>query len=133
ERGAAALAGGTTASTPGGDAVRALVPGVSPGRQQDAYVSDVQPSPNYVADHTLYETATDTACDGRGGCGELFWSQDAGHSWTNLRTVGLQPYAQLLLPPSSYAAGLYYAFGSAGLQLSQDHGRTFTTMIQDLP
>lgn len=130
--GAAGLPAGATSGGQAG-VVRGLLPAVSPGRQQDAYVSDVEPSPNYAQDHTLYASATDSACGGRAACGELFVSHDAGHSWTNIRSIGLQPFAQLLLPAGAYSNNTFYAFGSGGLQITTNGGRAFTTMISDLP
>lgn len=130
----AAAAGLTASASAASDpgvlkSVRSLL---SPGREQDAYVNDVQPSPNYAQDHTLYASATDTACRAQ-ACGELFVSRDAGHTWTNVESSGLQPFAQLLLPVGSYSGGTFYAFGKAGLQMTTDHGQTFTTLVQDLP
>ena len=113
--------------------VGGLLPAISPGRPEDAYVSDVEPSPSYPQDHTLFASATDSACGGRAACGELFVSNDAGHSWTNLRPVGLQSFAQLLLPPGSFPDHTFYAFGSAGLQMTTDGGHTFMTLVSDLP
>ena len=134
-----AVSTGAASAAPSGSSVAPadLVGGLhsvlSPGRPGDAYVDDVQPSPNYSTDHTLFASATDSACQGNAACGELFVSHDAGHTWTNLQTIGLQPHAQLLLPAPSFASGVFYAFGAAGLQMTTSAGKGFATLVADLP
>jgi RNA polymerase sigma factor (sigma-70 family) len=96
-------------------------------------VTDVQASPNYSSDHTLYAAGTPTLCV-LSPCAAIFKSTDGGHSWISLEALGLvggmlPAGTHLMLPPAAYAQHRFYAYGEGGLQVTTDGGRTFTTVV----
>jgi RNA polymerase sigma-70 factor (ECF subfamily) len=104
-----------------------------PGHQanvQDATITDLEPSPQYSADHTILAAGADRNCPSP-PCQSLFVSHDSGHTWTTLPATGFAG-TQLLLPPTSFSQGHFFAFGQVGLQETTDGGRTFATSVPDL-
>jgi hypothetical protein len=55
---------------------------------------------------------------------ELFRSSDGGATWTYLYSTDLQS-TELVLPPSTYAAGRFFAAGGNVLQVTDNGGRSF--------
>jgi RNA polymerase sigma-70 factor (ECF subfamily) len=137
---AAAAAGGAIAS--GRQAASARLGGstpvagprllpVPPPQPRFVNATDLQASPDYGADHTVYSVGTVTGCTPP-PCYALFESGDGGHSWTSRQALGLTG-TQLLLPAGSVAAGRFYAFGQGGLQITTNGGETFTTLAPRAP
>jgi RNA polymerase sigma-70 factor (ECF subfamily) len=119
-------------SSPGWSPI-SLLPTRHAARPQDAAFTDIETSPNYPSDRTIYALGTDTSCQ-EIACAALFASSDMGATWTTLSARGLTS-TELLLPRQVYSLGRgrLYAFGTNGLQESMDGGQSFTTAIPDLP
>jgi RNA polymerase sigma factor (sigma-70 family) len=87
--------------------------------------TDVEPSPNYAQDHTLFMLGTD-GCQPP-PCSHLFQSTDGGATWSQLPGIGLDA-TTLVLPANAYAQGHFYANGVSGLQMTADGGKHFVTI-----
>lgn len=85
------------------------------------WVTDFAPSPNYRTDHTIFMVGTGSCSP---SCSQLFRSTDGGATWTYVPTHDLQS-PQLLIPPSSYGNGRFYAAGGNLLQVTTDNGSHF--------
>ena len=106
------------ASAPG--PLSAVLP--SPDRVQDVGATDIGSSPSYDSDHTVLMTGVFGGCT----CYYLFRSQDSGRNWSLLPGGGLAG-GRLLLPPTGFREGRFYAFGARGLQMTHDGGMSFQT------
>lgn len=113
---------------PGTDPLAGLIPSPS---QKDVTVVDLVASPGFASDHTLIDVGTVNGCSPP-PCYAAFASTDGGRTWTYLPSRGLAA-GQLILPPDGFAIGRFFAFGSAGLQVTTDSGSSFRTIAPRLP
>jgi RNA polymerase sigma factor (sigma-70 family) len=92
-------------------------------RPQDTEVTDMEASPNFNRDHTVVMAGTDMAC-ATPPCHVLFVSHDGAYSWGRAQA---QQFAstQLLLPFGAFDSTRFFAFGSQGIQMTKDGGRSF--------
>jgi hypothetical protein len=130
---------------PGGDgpvadlaslALRPAPPASAPGRQfnpigslqanpDTTQYSDVQASPAYSRDHTIF-AAGSTGCAHQAPCWVLFRSRDGGASWRQAGSPVQVPASYLVMPRDAYAHNRFYAYGIGGLVETLDGGQTFT-------
>jgi RNA polymerase sigma-70 factor (ECF subfamily) len=88
--------------------------------------TDFQPSPDYSHDHTLLMVGWGS--NGCAGCQQIFRSTDGGAGWTYVGGSGLQS-DHIYLPPGSAALTHFYAAGNNVLQVTNDGGNTFQTLL----
>ena len=119
---------GSPRHAPRPDPLAGLIP---PPRQEDVSVLDLVASPNYASDHTILDVGIVNGCSPP-PCYAAFGSTDGGRTWTYLPSRGLLA-GQLIMAPEAFAAGRFFAFGSAGLQVTNDGGASFTTIAPRLP
>jgi RNA polymerase sigma factor (sigma-70 family) len=99
---------------------------------QNTRMTDVEPSPDYAGDHTVYAVGVSQFCGGLPFCVAVFRSTDGGASWppesytSSATTVGpgTNP-PELLLPPSAYENGTFYLYDAEGLLETQTRGQGF--------
>jgi hypothetical protein len=97
--------------------------------QQDTQVYSMTPSPHYAQDHTVFAAgAVYTGCLAMNACPALFRSGDGGASWTMLPAAGYTG-GSVILPAAYPADPTIFVSGQAGLQRSDDGGRTFLTVV----
>ncbi|MDQ3757087.1 MAG: sigma-70 family RNA polymerase sigma factor [Actinomycetota bacterium] len=91
-------------------------------------------SPSYAEDHTVFaagrRTATETPpcyADPTSRCSTLYRSSDGGRTWTKLAARNRTP-GQVLLPPAYPRDRRIFSAG-LDLQVSEDDGETFTTLL----
>jgi hypothetical protein len=89
--------------------------------------SDVQPSPHYAQDGTVFAAGMQVNGCKQTSCPVLFRSSDRGHTWTALPALGFAG-GQILLPPSYPVDATIYAMGPSGLQRSSDGGGDFVVV-----
>ena len=116
---------GAHATTPLGMAGSILAP--PPAQQQDAAFDDVQPSPHYAQDGTLFASGTVVRGCRQGACPALFRSTDHGVSWQQVSASGFSG-GSILLPPDFPANPTVFAMSHVGLARSDDGGRTFVAV-----
>ncbi|GAC1575399.1 MAG: hypothetical protein NVS3B24_03980 [Candidatus Dormibacteria bacterium] len=99
-------------------------------RAADFAATDIEPSPNYGRDHTVYASGTDTACP-VAPCYVLFVSHDAGSHWAPLNTTTFSG-TKLLLSPETYGKGQFFSAGPMGVFTTRDDGSTFQAFLPGL-
>jgi RNA polymerase sigma-70 factor (ECF subfamily) len=87
---------------------------------------DVQPSPAYASDHTVWMIGPNGNCQ-LDVCAQMYRSDDGGATWTYIDSRGLHG-SQLILPPAAYPSGRFYVYGSGGLQTTGNRGGDFTAV-----
>lgn len=95
-----------------------------PAQQQDTAFVDVEPSPHYAQDGTLFASGTVVRGCTRATCPVLFRSTDRGTTWSQVESSGFTG-GQLLLPPAFPADPTMFAMSATGLARSNDAGRSF--------
>lgn len=87
---------------------------------------DLEPSPEYSQDHTIFMTGTqENGCNDY-SCERLFKSTDGGQTWNRLTAQGLLSSLSIIMPLDEYQQGHFYMFGSeGGLEMTPNNGDTF--------
>jgi RNA polymerase sigma factor (sigma-70 family) len=99
------------------------------GGQQDTGVYSMTPSPQYAQDHTIFASGeVFNGCLAASACPALFRSQDGGAGWTQLPAGGYSG-GSVILPAAWPADPTLFVTGPAGLQRSDDGGKTFVTVV----
>jgi RNA polymerase sigma-70 factor (ECF subfamily) len=102
-----------------------LTPGAK-ASQQDGLFTDLSPSPAYGRDGTIYAYGILVKGCLRPPCPLLFASTDRGATWSRRNASGFLG-GRLLVAETSPGEQLLFASTSAGLQRSDDGGKSFTT------
>lgn len=89
-------------------------------------IYDFAVSPQFSVDRTVFAVGRKTGCLGE--CYTIFKSSDAGVSWKDLKSVGLMT-PRIMLPPAYPADSRIFSTGAIGFQVSENGGRTFTTLF----
>lgn len=115
---------GGSATTP---PLRGLLPSDGVRAPEDAEFSDFTPSPRYADDGIVLGVGH--GLDGcLQACAVLFRSDDRGATWERLPGLNFRG-GRLLLSPSFPDDPRIFANGPTGLQVSDDGGRTFRTIL----
>ena len=118
---------GAPKSAPNQFAPTMRVVGLTPPDAHDVTPRDVEPSPNYSQDHTLFMIATDHTGNAS-PLPILYKSTDGGATWAPLTSLGLDS-STLILSPSTFAQNVFYAFGTVGLQKTTTGGASFMPVL----
>lgn len=99
---------------------------LEPADPSESIVGNFNMSPNYENDGTIFGVAGRAGCVAT--CYTIFKSTDRGATWTDLQSIGLTS-SRLLLPPAYPEDNRIFATGYLGLQVSNDGGRSFATVL----
>ena len=100
---------------------------LAPADPQAVDVTDVEPSPDYSSDNTVWFIGNLRNCSA--ACAQLFRSTDDGVHWSRVDAAGLSSGGQLILPANAYQHGRFYAFTNSGLEMTRDGGQTFVPLL----
>jgi DNA-directed RNA polymerase specialized sigma24 family protein len=92
------------------------------------FTMDVEPSPNYAQDHTVWMVGQNHSC-ADDSCSQLWVSKDGGADWTYVPPQGAAVGGHRVLLPANAYPGYFYSFGAYGLQITRDQGSDFSPVF----
>ena len=128
---AGADAGTATPNATAGAAAAPVANPVVAGAPEDVAVSQFAAPPAGSTSRELYATGTSAhaqGCTSPPPCAVLFHSADSGATWQRLQASGFSG-GTILLAPNFPTDRRVFATGPNGLQVSEDQGATFSTLV----